>query len=303
MQVAQELGADGCMGLHNRHLPRVQGFRLAQKLQRDSDIADVAERRRQLHGIDACIGNLILEQRGKLHPLGQDPAVLLQALYMLPPVARIPGGDSRQGVQYVLLLLLDLLELLAQGGMEPVVHLLQLPAGLVEAQVHAHPGLHHLRHKGLRDVVSPAQRKTLNDIFRIIVCGNEDNGDIFCLFIVLQCPAQLIAVHSRHGDVGQNQPGACLPDQLQRLFPAGRRHGTAAHVLNDLLQDASVRFQIVHNENPGRAFVRVLHPRHLPACSLPALPQMSDAASASRAAPPWPRLLWYSLSNSAAVFS
>ena len=101
---------------------------------------------------------------------------------------------------------------------------------------------------GLGEVVVGADLDGFDGGFDGPLPGQDDRGDVAVL--LLQAAHELEAVHARHGEIADDDPGTERGDLAQRFFAVGRRFGDEAPRAHELGQPVTRRRIIFDQQEP-----------------------------------------------------
>jgi hypothetical protein len=108
---------------------------------------------------------------------------------------------------------------------------------------------HHGRVDGLGDEVHRAKFERVGLLHRVVVHGDEDDGNVLGQGIGLEAPADFKTVHHRHHDIEQHHVRLFVAALRQGLLAAGG-HEHIAVGAKDLVQDIDVVRLVVHHQKP-----------------------------------------------------
>ena len=159
--------------------------------------------------------------------------VVLRALDVAAGLGVARLGERRQALDHHRLRALELLR--AQ-----LDRLFEAAPVEAELEVIAHAGAHELGVDRLADVVDRAMRKPDRFVFGIAEGGQEQDRDLPGRLVRLEAVADLVAVHSRHHDVEQDQVGTRLLDDRERGGAALRDQDPRPEPFDGFAQDLQV---------------------------------------------------------------
>jgi len=126
---------------------------------------------------------------------------------------------------------------------------LQIEMHSAELRVGSHPCQDFLFLERLGDEIHATSLEPKNPIFGIVQRADEDDGDVTRSFILMQLPADLIAVHVRHPDVQQNQRGRSGLRRVDGHLPRFGRSDPVTLLLQKPGEQLQVRDLVVDDQD------------------------------------------------------
>ena len=146
----------------------------------------------------------------------------------------------------------DVDDLLPDGVLTLLGRFLQflrsLDAGLDAGKEDAHI-------EGLGDVVLHTHRDALDDILFFGLGSEEDEGDIHPLVPLPYLAVEVVAVHLRHHDVGDDDGRCCFLHPGQRFVAVGRGERFVAGIRQQFCQPLENGYVVLDDENDFSAFI------------------------------------------------
>lgn len=135
-----------------------------------------------------------------------------------------------------------------QFALELLVAPDQLPLEPLQGEMRLDPGDDLLGLEGLRQVVRGAGLEAPNLVCDFVERGQEDDDSIGELWIRPQLPAGLVPVHARRQYIQQDEIGACLGRDAQRVLPGLCDQQPVPAAVECLLQHLQVGGVIIDQE-------------------------------------------------------
>ncbi len=243
------IAAQLAMGLHDLELFGVEPPGLQQDAVRNADLADVMQRRRLAQQIDRLLGQEPGEARMIAQLAGQPAHVELGAQDMVSRrvVARLGQRSHRQDGH-----------VLDRGkpapaalhlGLQVLVLVAQEVGRQLHLQMRGHPREEDRWIDRLGDEVRRAQLQA-DPLF--LVAGQrrqEDDGNVARGGIVLQQPADVMAGHSRHHDVEQDQVRRCVSAHPRQCLFTTAGDADRVGILEQPRHQGQIVWRVVHHQD------------------------------------------------------
>ncbi len=207
---ANGLSAKARVRLHRLPFCCVQFPGLEQYPVRDSDLADVMQRRRQRDIANTVLGKKLRIAPARSEFVAQQVHITLGAQNMRASLVVTRRCQTRQRAEGNILYTLGLLQPSMNLGFQRLILFGNLIADTLEVQMGPHPGVKDRGVYRLGDVIDRAQLESGFLITHRVERGDKNNGNIAGSWIVIQPLDDFVAINIGHHDIQQNQVGGWI---------------------------------------------------------------------------------------------